>query len=142
MVCFKKKNVTKEGEKMNDYFKTVILFLLIILIGCASFPVLDGEYEKVVIYENYGKEKVGEILETERIEELVSVINKSPKKDVSEIIWEMSPDGTMEFQSEEVSIELTFFTYQSIVNLYWYNDDKIYIVKAELDPNELVGLVN
>ncbi|MFF2448269.1 hypothetical protein ACFVSW_14310 [Neobacillus sp. NPDC058068] len=97
--------------------KTILLFSLMIfslsiLVSCSVTKIVDQNYEIVSLYiiKNDKAEKVAELKDKKKIQELTTLINSSKKEDADSVVFEKGPDGILVFEKKDKKLELQVFT--------------------------------
>jgi len=118
----------------------ISVLALTLLFGCTSSaePVIAGDITKVIVFKNYGAEKVAEIDDAETIHELVQRINEGKREDISEIVRERGPDGTLVFEHADGAFSFHYFSEHSPVAVIWSDDRRTYSIETNLFMDELV----
>jgi hypothetical protein len=119
-----------------------ILTLIIIIFGCTSKTdsVITGDITSVIVTLNYDKEKVAEITDEETINLLIQLINKSKREDISDVVWERGPDGTLLFtREEETVVVLRFFSENSPVDVIWTDNHRRYRIDTNFILADLLN---
>ncbi|ETI68249.1 hypothetical protein [Neobacillus vireti] len=121
-------------------FKTILLFSLTIfslsiLVSCSVTKIVDGNYEIVSLYiiKNDKAEKVAQLKDKKKIQELTNLINSSKKEDADSVVFEKGPDGILVFEKKDKKLELQVFTNDG--NLL----TKEYYVNSAIDMKKYFG---
>lgn len=112
-----------------------MIFSLPILFSCSVTKIVDQNYEIVSLYiiKNDKAEKVAELKEKKKIQELTNLINSGKKEDADSVVFEKGPDGILVFEKKDKKLELRVFTDTGNILT------KKYYVISGIDMNKYVG---
>jgi hypothetical protein len=104
--------------------------MMIILFGCVPKmePVITGDIASLIVTVNYDKDTIAEITDQETINKIIQKINEGKREDISDIVWERGPDGTMLFKKEEDTVVLRFFSEHSPFDVIWSDAQSRYSI--------------
>jgi hypothetical protein len=110
-------------------------FLFPILVSCSVTKIVDQNYEIVSLYiiKIDKAEKVAELKDKKKIQELTNLINSSKKVDADSVEFEKGPDGILVFEKKRKKLELPVFTDTGDV---W---TKKYYVNSGIDMKKYFG---
>jgi hypothetical protein len=119
----------------------VSVLMLLILFGCTPKmnPVISGDITSVIVTIHYEKKKVAEITDAELINELIQKINESKREDISDVVWERGPDGTLQFKNEEDIVVLRYFSQHSPVDVIWTDNQRKYSLDTNIILEDLLN---
>ncbi|MFJ5714502.1 hypothetical protein [Neobacillus sp. NPDC093127] len=91
---------------------SLMIFLFAILVSCSVTKIVGQNYEIVSLYifENDKAEKVAELKDKKKIQELTNLINSSKKEDAESVEFEKGPDGILVFEKKDTKLGLPVFT--------------------------------
>lgn len=118
------------------------VFMVFILFGCApkSEPVINGEFTRVVFTANYNDEIIAEITDADTINELIDEINDGKREDITDIVMERGPDGTVRMMNDKDTIVLKYFSEHSPLSFIWIdNQDVVYGIDTNITVAELLN---
>lgn len=89
-----------------------MIFFIAILVSSSITKIVDQKYEIVSLYiiKNDKAEKVAELKDKKKIQELTNLINSSKKQDAGSVVFEKGPDGNLVFEKNDKKLELPVFT--------------------------------
>lgn len=106
---------------------SILIILLFLFVGCSNNvdAIIEGKITNVNVTLDYKNKQSPQINDIETIQKMVTKINKNPRKDVSNVVWERGPDGTLDFEnSDGKTYKFTFFSDQENVDVYWLDENK------------------
>jgi hypothetical protein len=112
-----------------------MIFLFAILVSCSVTKIIDQNYELVSLYiiKNDKAEKVAELTDKKKIQELTNLINNSKKEDADSVVFEKGPDGILVFEKKDMKLELQVFTDTGNILT------KKYFVNSDIDIKKYFG---
>ena len=99
--------------KRSIFVLIIIIFLIPLLVSCNVTKTVDENYEVVTLFKvvkNDQLEKVRELKDKKKIEELIDMINSGEREDAKAIVFETGPDGILVFEKNDKKLELKVFT--------------------------------
>jgi len=88
--------------------------------------------------EDYGNKWVAEIKDAKTIHELVQKIYQSKREDISDVVWERGPDGTLLFNTKEGAVSFSYFSEHSPIDVIWSVSDGTYSIDTDINMNDLI----
>jgi hypothetical protein len=98
--------------RKNMLLISILIFSFSFLVSCNATKIVEENYEMITLYKlkNDQLEKVSELKDKKKIEELTKLINSSETEDAEGVVFEKGPDGLLVFEKKEKKLELKIFT--------------------------------
>jgi hypothetical protein len=98
--------------RKNMLLFSIFIFSFSLLVSCNATKIVEENYEIITLYQlkNDQLEKVSELNDNKKIEELSNLINSSETEDAEGVVFEKGPDGLLVLENKDKKLELKLFT--------------------------------